>query len=382
MGAELPIEGEGRLEEDGRLEIVGESTTTGFRLHPAPYNFHEVEYMQPHPERKARILAAHPEIEELYGPTPLTKYLTVVLVVTQLALAVWVGRFWNEVPFWSLVLLAYAYGATMNHACAMVIHDCAHDLAASSPFWNRCLAIFANFPMAIPSAMSFRRYHLEHHSHQGVVGTDLDLPPTLEVGLVKNRAWRKLLWVILFAASYGLRPGSWGRTKLASKWEVVNVAVVLSVDAAMAYFFGLGALLYLLGCTVISFGVHPCAAHFLQEHFTLDPVALRSKDEPQETFSYYGPFNPFVLNVGYHNEHHDFSQVSWVKLPQITKMAPEFYLNLFYHSSVLSILKQFLSRDDQGPHSRVVRSKDSHKLGVRKLLANRKAARLRRQKKE
>ena len=40
-------------------------------------------------------------------------------------------------------------------------------------------------------------------------------------------------------------------------------------------------------------------ARWVQEHFTLDPE--------QETFDYYGPLNVGSrLNIGYHNEHHDF----------------------------------------------------------------------------
>ena len=63
----------------------------------------------------------------------------------------------------------------------------------------------------------------------------------------------------------------------------------------------------------------------MQEHHTLDGS--------QETTSYYGPLNLVALNIGYHNEHHDFPGIPWNRLPRLKAMAPEFYDNLkCYHS--------------------------------------------------
>ncbi|CAG8799102.1 12159_t:CDS:2, partial [Racocetra fulgida] len=45
--------------------------------------------------------------------------------------------------------------------------------------------------------------------------------------------------------------------------------------------------------------LHPVAARYIQEHYTFD--------DGQETYSYYGRLNKIFMNIGYHNEHHDFT---------------------------------------------------------------------------
>ena len=50
----------------------------------------------------------------------------------------------------------------------------------------------------------------------------------------------------------------------------------------------------------------------------------------------------FVFNVGYHNEHHDFPNIAWNRLPALKKLAPEFYDTLFYYNSYSEVLSNFL----------------------------------------
>jgi len=113
--------------------------------------------------------------------------------------------------------------------------------------------------------------------------------------------------------------------KLPTLWELVNVAVQLSFNFLLVRALGLTALAYLLASTALGMGLHPVAGHFIAEHYELTPGA--------ETYSYYGPCNWVSLNAGYHVEHHDFPRVPWSRLPEIRRLAPEFYDCLPSYSS-------------------------------------------------
>ncbi len=75
----------------------------------------------------------------------------------------------------------------------------------------------------------------------------------------------------------------------------------------------------------------------------------------QENYSYYGSLNTVNLNVGYHNEHHDFPSIPWNKLPQLKKAAPEFYDTLLFHTSFIKLLFRFLFDQEISLYSRIVR---------------------------
>ncbi|CAG8764487.1 8118_t:CDS:2, partial [Racocetra fulgida] len=45
--------------------------------------------------------------------------------------------------------------------------------------------------------------------------------------------------------------------------------------------------------------IHPVAARYIQEHYTFE--------DGQETYSCYGGLNKIFMNIGYHTEHHDFT---------------------------------------------------------------------------
>lgn len=57
-------------------------------------------------------------------------------------------------------------------------------------------------------------------------------------------------------------------------------------------YWGINALVYIFFTAFLSIGPHPTAIHVLAEHFEYV--------QGLETYDYFGPFNFFNLNMGYH----------------------------------------------------------------------------------
>lgn len=106
---------------------------------------------------------------------------------------------------------------------------------------------------------------------------------------------------------YIIRGASFG--KHISVLEIYNITFSIIADFIIYKLFGLKALIYLISSLWIGYSFHPAAAHFIQEHYTYT--------SGQETYSYYGSLNWIFLNVGYHNEHHDFPKVRKIFLKSL-----------------------------------------------------------------
>jgi len=273
---------------------------------------------------------------------PLTCPAVFGLVALQFTMAYLVQRY--SLPWYSLLILAYVIGGTINHSLQLLVHELSHNLCFETPIFNRLLAITANFPTTFPSAVLFQKYHMEHHQSQGVDGWDTDIPTSLEVWLFRSTLG-KLLWVLMQPLFYSLRPLI-VHPRPAGFWEVMNFVLVATVDVCLYLFIGGRGYAYLVAGTLLGLGLHPTAGHFIAEHYVFYPG--------QETYSYYGICNIFNFNVGYHNEHHDFPRIPWTSLPKLRVIAPEFY-NLPSYTSYLSVFYHYLTDPRIGPHSRIKR---------------------------
>lgn len=154
-----------------------------------------------------------------------------------------------------------------------------------------------------------------------------------------------------------------------------NLSVQLCFDylvaACLPQYFGPKSLLYFLLSSFLAGSLHPLAGHFIAEHYVYETVPASARGSPTaasdipvpETFSYYGPLNLLTYNVGLHNEHHDFPAVPWTRLPQLNRIASEFYGDLPHHRSWTYALWRFIWDDQVGITCRVKRKAGGRVVG-------------------
>jgi sphingolipid delta-4 desaturase len=299
---------------------------------------------EPHRIRTKKILKEFPGLRNLIGKNPNTIWAIVGLVAFQLVLA-WLLR---DQSWWLIFGAAYLLGAFADHSLFVMIHECAHQLLFKNRAANRWAGILANMPQIFPSSISFERYHIKHHSFQGVHELDADLPNRWEAKMINNSFIGKALWLLFYPVFQVFRLSRLREIQTFDIWIVANLLVQIVFTAAIYYFWGWHALAYLLLSFSFSVGLHPLGARWIQEHYLTHSVE-------QETYSYYGALNTVSFNVGFHNEHHDFPSISWNKLPQIRKTAPEYYDTLYYHKSWTKLFFRFLFDKEISLFNRILR---------------------------
>jgi len=301
---------------------------------------HEAE---PHVARCKEILKKHPEIKNLMGRNPNTIWYILGVVTLQLGIAFLV----RDLAWYYVLALSWCVGAFANHALFVLIHECTHNMVFKNRMANLWAGILCDLPNAFPSSAAFRKYHLKHHAFQGHYDLDADLPSRWEAKMIGNGFIGKATWLLFFPFFQALRPPRLKEISFSNKWIWVNLITVAAVDVALWVFLGPMAIVYLVGSFFFSVGLHPLGGRWIQEHYLVSA--------PQETYSYYGPLNKLAFNVGYHNEHHDFSYVPWNNLPKVKAIAPEYYDSLVSHDSWGALVWQFLTDKNLSLFSRTLR---------------------------
>jgi sphingolipid delta-4 desaturase len=298
-----------------------------------------------HFQRRRDIFAAHPDARKLIAKSPWTAAWVVGLGALQFAVAFYVGR----THWWIIPIAAYLFGAFVNHALYVLMHECVHDTPFEKQSWNRVLGICCDFALMFPSAMGFRKYHLMHHKYLGQYERDPDVVMRAEAEWMGNSTWRKALWVACLSVSQMMRPYKEKvllGMPVMDRWTAANMIVQVLVDLAVLYFLGIGAFAYLLLSTVFALGLHPLGGRWIQEHY--------ATDVKQDTYSYYGILNRVSFNMGYHVEHHDFANVPWNNLPKLKAMAPEFYDNRSSYRSWTRVVLNFIFNPKMSAYSRII----------------------------
>ena len=299
------------------------------------------EQREPHFSRRKAILAQHPEVKNLYGIDKSLKFKSLIPLLIQIA----VPFILPENNIWIWVLAVLLIGTTMTHIIVLAIHEITHDLAFEKKVLNNWFSMLINFPLLFPFAMTFKQYHAEHHWYQGKNVIDTDLASNWEARLFRG-FFGKFFWLLFQILFYGLRPLLTHPIK-PDKWQVINLLTQLAFVSVYFLLTGWWGIGYLFFSLVLASGIHPLSGHFIAEHYLFVPE--------QETYSYYGPLNKLVFNVGYHNEHHDFPNIPGDRLPELKKIASGYYDNLYSHQSWTRVIWRFLTDARLNLFSRVKR---------------------------
>lgn len=306
---------------------------------------------EPHAIRHSEMLAIYGDrIRALYGNNPYSIFFILLIMSLHLVAAVMV----KDQSWVVIFLTAYFFGAFLSHGLYVFLHEATHNLVFKTTLSNRIVGMMCDWFLIFPGSMAFRKYHLMHHAHQGSYDKDADIPSPYESRLFGRGLLSKLVWVTNLGIFQALRPVRFNERDVFDRWTFINLLSQILVISLFYRFLGLSGLGYLLLSTFFCLGLHPLGGRWIAEHYT--------NEEGQETFSYYGPVNLVMFNIGYHNEHHDFMGIAWNNLPKLKRLAPEYYDNLKAHRSYSKVLWNFLWDPKLNLYSRVTRENQGRSL--------------------
>jgi len=311
-----------------------------------------------HLERKRAILKDHPEVKELFGNNPYTSLLLLIVLPIHFYFSIYFSEFW-----WPIYLLAaYTLGSWLAFVLQVIGHEGTHRLVFKNGSLNRLVAIFSFLPLFWGPFGTLWMY--EHMWHHNVV-----VDKSFRYGKQSNGPIKKALFTCLFivlvniffaisATRLGIKillnlpnkfsgkTDSWvpndfkvppyGRFPQAvNGWTAFNILCCFIYNTILLTCFGWYPFLYQFIASMSMNGLHPLGMRQVQEHYFL------VKGQP--TNSVYTSWHTIFLNIGHHNEHHDFANIPWNRLPKLTAIAPEYYMNLKYYTSYIQVLVEFFT---------------------------------------
>lgn len=237
----------------------------------------------------------------------------VILAIVQLLLA-YVN---TKIPLDSMLSVRFALniwvGSWVASWLLISLHEAAHCLlfGAAHPRLNRWYGILVNIVLVIPLFTYFKRHHRRHHKYLGNKEYDAEFPSAAEAHIFSRHTLLKYWWMFYNPILQHFRSASMGDGK--KDWltleEFVNFASCLGFcwflsHTGNEYIWTHLALSAFVALGTNMFGIWAMVVHCL--YF-----------EKEGTISYYGWMNPWILNFGYHMEHHDFPNVPARFLPEV-----------------------------------------------------------------
>src|SRR5215217_7429121 len=190
---------------------------------------------EPHRMRTKQILKQQPAIRRLIGKNPTSFVVIVALVAFQIGMAMLL----SSQAWWLIFVAAYLLGAFADHSLFVMIHECAHRLIFKNQAANKLAGILANIPQIFPSSVSFERYHIKHHSFQGIRELDADLPNRWEAKLINNYFVGKVIWLLFYPLFQTFRISRLKEIRPFDRWIALNWAVQVVFVSAMWWLFGI-----------------------------------------------------------------------------------------------------------------------------------------------
>jgi sphingolipid delta-4 desaturase len=289
---------------------------------------------------------------------------TVAIVGAHLLLAYWLSRYASSASRWKVVGSVLLASATVGGQCAYVLQAFNHELhhmsfMVSLPTFAKSFFRLVSFSMGSAGAalchVPWAAYYFGggHHRHHKYVGSQRDVDEDALFFLWQPSfpgVFKRLLWLSFAAVSVPIVMGvsllMCARYDFkANRKELFLLTLDLSLTITVHYMVGSVGAAYLLLSSFFSMGFlcHPLVGFWLLQHLCVIPG-----NGSQPTVSYYGShiWNWLCLNELLHVEHHDFAGVSWLRLPRLREIAPDFYETLYVENSIFGLILRWARDGD------------------------------------
>uniref|UniRef100_A0A915KTR5 Sphingolipid delta4-desaturase N-terminal domain-containing protein n=1 Tax=Romanomermis culicivorax TaxID=13658 RepID=A0A915KTR5_ROMCU len=317
--------------------------------------FHWEYTEEPHRSRRVEILGKHPEIKKLMKSDGDRN-----LVLTGLALTVCQISFGLINDWLTYAPLRFLFicvvGTWLTTAVMLHVHEAAHGLIfGPNHVWkNRIYGLVINLSLGLPFYSFFKKHHKSHHKSMGDEFLDCEYPSDLEVALFSDTSLGKYLWILANPVIYTIRTPVLMVQRFKWGWDVeefINIFTIIAFNGLLFYLDCCQMVNYLFCCSMIASQSNMFGFWGLMSHTEF--IKYR------ETYSYYGILNKIYINFGYHVEHHDFPGIPSKYLPEIHRIAPEYYEENFVLNSFLVAVIKFIFDPKVGVQSRLKRPNKS-----------------------